>query len=262
MRLMKAFLLGFVLFGFVAHAVMPELETYGELESISDMSISPNGELIAYRLIESDEKDFVVVLSLVEGKVVAAVNVKKIDPQGHYFANNDFLILIGSNHLKLRNYINSFDASTPFSLNIKTKKVEKLVKLGESIGKKFVTQGQSGLGNIAGKSPDGKTLFIPSFISVDATDQIPKYSLLSVKVTGKGSPKIVVSGTRDTRDFFIDDQGKVLARENLNNRTNVHSIDVKTKNGWKTIYKHKSEIKSHSFVGLTSDYSGLVFYSR
>jgi len=248
-----------VLFGCVAKAAMPELETYGKLESVSDMSISPNGELIAYRLTKSDKEDHVVVLSLIERKVITAVDVRKIDPQGHYFVNNDFLVLIGSNHVKFKNYLNSFDASTPFSIDLKTKKVEKLVKLGERIGKKNVTLGQSGLGNVVGRSPDGKTLFIPSFISVDETDVVPEYSLLSVNVTGKGSPKIVVSGTRDTRDYFVDDQGNVLARENLNNRTNVHSIDIRENKKWRTIYKYKSEIKSHSFAGLNDDYTGLIF---
>ena len=260
MRLIgKVFFIFVVLFSITVQAAMPELEAYGKLKSVSDMSISPSGELIAYRLTKSDKEDHVVVLSLVERKVIAAVDVKKIDPQDHYFVNEDFLILIGSNHVKLQNYRNSFDASVPYSFNLKTKKVETLVKLGEPVGKKWVTLGQSGLGDIAGKSPDGKILYIPSFISVDYTDVVPKYSLLSVKVNGKGSPKIVVSGTRDTRRFFLDDNGNVLARENLNDRTNVHSIDLRENKKWRTIYKHESKIKSHSFSGLNDDFSGLVF---
>ena len=249
-----------ILFSLTVRAVsMPALETYGELESVSDVSISPNGELIAYRFTESDEKDFVIVRSLIDRKVVVATDVSKIDPQWLYFANNDFLVLNGSNHLKLKNFRDSFDASTAFSLNLKTKKIEKLVKLGERIRKKRVTLGQSGLGRIIGKSKDGKTLYIPAYISVDETDVVPKYSLLSVEDTGKGSPKIVVSGTRDTTDFFVDDEGNVLARENVNNRTNVHSIDVRENKKWRTIYKYKSELQTHGFVGLNDDYSGIVF---
>lgn len=260
MRLIIKNLLFFtVLFGSVVQAAMPELETYGKLKSVSDMSISPNGELIAYRLTKSDKEDHIVVLSLIERKVIAAVDVKKIDPQGHYFANNDFLILIGSNHVTLANYTNSFDASTPYSFDLKTKKVEPLIKLGERVGKKVITLGQSGLGNVVGKSPDGKTLFIPSFVNFEGFNNESQYSLVSVDITGKGSPRIVVNGTSDTQDFFVDDQGNVLARENLNNRTNVHSIDIRENKKWRTIYKHKSEIKSHSFIGLNEDYSGIVF---
>jgi len=50
-----------------------------------------------------------------------------------------------------------------------------------------------------------------------------------------------------------------LARENLNDRTNVHSIDIKKKNGWKTIYEYQSDIKTHTFAGLSSDNQGIVF---
>ena len=257
--IIKFSLFCFVLFGFVAQAVMPELEAYGKLESVSDMSISPNGELIAYRLTKSDKEDHIVVLSLIERKVIAAVDVKKIDPQGHYFVNNDFLVLIGSNHVKLRNYRNSFDASTPYSFDLKTKKVEPLIKLGELIGKKRIKLGQSGLGRVAGRSPDGKTLFIPAYIEADGINNESKYSLVSVDITGKGRPKIAVNGTSDTRRFFLDDQGNVLAREKLNNKTNAHSIDIRENKKWRTIYEHKSKTKSHSFKGLDDKYSGIVF---
>jgi len=220
----------------VQSAVMPDIETYGELQSVSDVSISPNGDLIAYRLTKSDKEDFVVVRSLSQGKVIVATDVSKIDPKSNFFPNNDYLILRGSTLLDHPSYRNSFNAGTLFSLNLKTKKVEKLIRLGEQIGKQWIKLGQSGVGRVAGRSKDGKTLYVPAYIEVDRTDLIPKRSLLSVKTNGEGRPKIAAVGTRDTRDFFMDDNENVLARENLNNRTNVHSIDIRKKNGWETIY--------------------------
>lgn len=68
--LIKKFFLKLVLVGFVAQAAMPSIDTYGKLESVSNMSISPNGELIAYRLTKSDKEDFVVVRSLTEKKLL------------------------------------------------------------------------------------------------------------------------------------------------------------------------------------------------
>jgi len=59
------------------YATMPSLETYGKLELISDMSISPSGNLIAYRFTKSDTEDYVVILSLIEGEVISAIDVKK-----------------------------------------------------------------------------------------------------------------------------------------------------------------------------------------
>jgi len=243
----------------VQSAAMPDIETYGELPSVSDVSISPNGDLVAYRLTKSDKEDFVVVRSLSQGKVIVATDVSKIDPKSNFFPNNDYLVLRGSTLLDHPSYRNSFNAGTLFSLNLKTKKVEKLIRLGEQIGKQWIKLGQSGVGRVAGRSKDGETLYIPAYIEVDRTDLIPKRSLLSVKTTGEGRPKIAAVGTRDTRDFFMDDNENVLARENLNNRTNVHSIDIRKKNGWETIYKHKSDIPTHNFIGLNEDFTGIVF---
>jgi len=194
----------------VQAATMPTVETYGELESVSDVSISPNGDLIAYRLTKSDKEDFVVVRSLSQGKVIVATDVSKIDPKWTYFPNNDFLVLRGSTLLDHPDYRNSFNASTLFSLNLKTKKVEKLIRLGERVGKQWVKLGQSGVGRISGRSKDGKTLYVPAYIEVDRTDLVPKRSLLSVKTTGKGSPKIAAVGTRDKTD------GKRFISTNLN----------------------------------------------
>ena len=83
--IIKVFTLCVVFLNFSVQAAMPELESYGKLETVSDMSISPNGELIAYRLTESDDKDFIVVFSLTEKKIIAAVNVKKHSPSRTLF---------------------------------------------------------------------------------------------------------------------------------------------------------------------------------
>ena len=101
----------------IAYAT-PALEAYGMLEQVSDMSISPNGELIAYRHTESDDKDFIVVISLKDKKRIAALNVKKINSRGHYFANNDYLVIVGSQRLRLANYKDEVDVSTAFSFDL------------------------------------------------------------------------------------------------------------------------------------------------
>lgn len=152
-----------------------DLEMYGKLEQVSDVSISPNGELIAYRRTESDDDDYIIVFSLKENKMISLLDVKKIDPQGHYFADNNFIILIGSNHMNFKGYKHEFDASIAFSFNIEKNQVEPLIKLGEQISSrgKMITKGQTGLGKVVGKSIDGKKLYMPSFISESEFDYKP-----------------------------------------------------------------------------------------
>ena len=255
------------LFSFVAIANgEPALEAYGRLEQVTNVRISPNGELIAFRRTESDDEDFIVIYSLKEKKSITAINVKKTNINDHYFANNDFLILRASNHLDLANYRN-FTASMAFSYDIKKNKTEPLVKLGERIsGKKTVTVGQTGLGRLVGQSEDGKVLYMPAFVELpiyklDSSGRKKglSYSLLAVNVDGKGRLKTIDQGTPHTRDFFLDDKGKLLARENLNDLTNVHSIEVLEGKKWKTIYSYESKLKTHDFVGMNEDFSALVF---
>lgn len=254
----------------IVYAVQ-DIEVYGMIEQVSDMSISPNGELIAYRHTESDDEDFLIVLSLKEKKRVAALNVKKIDPQGHYFVNNDKLIIIGSERLKLAGYRDEIDVSTAFVFDYKENEVEQLIEPGERISDgKIVTPGQTGMGRVVGKSQNGKTLYIPAFtsdegslnastISLTNADKKSEYSLLRVRVNKKGRSKVVERGTKYTQDFFLDNEGNVLARESLDDKTNVHSIQVVKDGTWQTIYSYESAIKTHSFIGLNADFSALVF---
>lgn len=238
----------------------PTLETYGRLEQVSDVRISPNGELIAYRRTESDDKDFLVIYSLKKKKALTVVPIKDTNVNRHYFANNDFLILIKTNHLDLRGYTDSFDASEALSFDIKSKKIEPLIKLGQRIsGEKTITTGQSGLGSVAGKSADGEVLFMPAFVSESRFDRVPKRSLLAVNLNGKGKLKTIDKGTRHTRRYFMDDRGNVVAREILNNDSNVHGIEVFEKNKWRKLYSYQSALKTHSFVGLSKDFRDLVF---
>lgn len=238
----------------------PDLEAYGMLEQVSDMSISPNGELIAYRRTESDDNDYLIVLSLKDNKRLAALNVQKINPQGHFFANNNYLIVIGSQRLRFANYENEVDFSTAFSFDFNKNKIKQLIQPGyEFSNKKFVTPGQSGMGNVVGKSENSKTLYIPAYVSESKADHSPSYSLLGVNVNGKGRAKIARRGRDQTKDFFLDSRGNVLARENLDDRTNIHSIEAFEGGKWRTIYKYKSAIKTHSFIGLNNDFSALVF---
>lgn len=238
----------------------PDLEAYGKLEQISDVKISPSGELIAYRRTESDKEDFIMVFSLKEKKAIAMLNVSSIDPQGHYFVSEDYLIINGSNHVNWRGYKHDFDVSTAFSFDIKNNKAEELIKLGEEIGRdSTVTLGQSGMGNVVGTSSDGKILYIPAFVSKSSTDQNPSYSLLGVDLDGKKRPRIISKGTYKTRNYFLDSDANIIARENLNDKSNEHSIDVFNGGKWQNLYSYKAEILTHSFLGLSDDFTALVF---
>ena len=112
----------------------PPLEAYGNLPVVSQMVVSPNGERIAYRNTESDEKDYIVVYSLKEQKFVELLAVDQIDPQFIEFAGNDHLVLVVTKHVDSRQYAHNFDAGTAYAFDIGRNKVRRLVTLAEWMG--------------------------------------------------------------------------------------------------------------------------------
>jgi dipeptidyl aminopeptidase/acylaminoacyl peptidase len=60
-------------------------------------------------------------------------------------------------------------------------------------------------------------------------------------------------------DFFIDDQGEILAREDFRKGEGVHRITVPRGSGkWEEVFRNQTSIINHSFVGLTRDRKQLV----
>ncbi|WP_052692060.1 alpha/beta hydrolase family protein [Teredinibacter purpureus] len=259
-RHIKIILMG-LLFGSISLAFgAPTLETYGKQEQVSDVSISPNGELIAYRRTESDEEDYIIVYSLKDKVRVAAIVVNEMNPRGIYFSNNEYLIIISSSHVDWRRYDYGFNASTAYSFDFKNNKLEQLISLGETIrGTRTITIGQTGMGRVVGKSPDGQILYMPAFVSEHNLDSAPDYSLLKVRINGKRAPFIASKGTRHTRNYFMDNKGNILAREQVNNTKNEHSIEAFDGKRWNVLYSYESTILTHTFKGLNADFSALVF---
>ena len=272
-KYIKALLLNMLVVGSSLAYGAPDLEAYGRLEQVSNMSISPNGELIAYRRTESDKKDSVVVYSLKEDKVISSVNVGSIDPQTHYFLNNDFLILTASKYFKEDKH--GWDVSMAFSFDFKNHKLTPLIKQGETFSHDTtvwrdmkVSEGQIGIGGVVGQDADRKVLYMPAFIKKRGSGPIGRsypvgsssdYSLLKVDIGGEGVVGVASKGTPHTQNFFMDSKGNVIARESLNDKTNIHKIEVPGKNKWRTLYSYKSKIATHNFVGLNDNFNALVF---
>ncbi|MBX2858261.1 MAG: prolyl oligopeptidase family serine peptidase [Cellvibrionaceae bacterium] len=240
-------------------SALPDLEPYGRLPNVDKMAISPNGEYLAFRRTEQDQ-DIIAVYSMRQAKFIAGANISEIDPTYVFFHSNNILILGVSQHEKLRNYKHSMKLSTAFSYDIKKNRLEPLIRLGESLGsKKRVYPGQSGVGRIFGTSADRKYLYMPAYVAQSQLDQAPNYSLLRVNADGKGKPKVVSRGNYHMIDYFLDAQGEVLARESFNERSNIHKIQAKQGKKWVTIYEKSTELIIRSFVGVTPDFTQLVY---
>ncbi|MGJ8680844.1 alpha/beta hydrolase family protein [Paraglaciecola sp.] len=222
------------------------VEAYGKLPAKSMFVVSPSSERIAYRDTSSGT-DYVIMMELLSGKMLAAINVSSVNPNNMYFIDEDTLVFVASQNRKIRGYAGRHEISAAFAYKLTTKKMHQLLIQGNGIYK-----GQSQLGRILGTSPDNKYAYMPAY------ENAATYNLYKVRLDKKAKPRRVQGGTSDTIDFFLDGKGKVIVRERFHNKKNLHRVESKISGEWKLIYSEETEYRTKSFSGLTPDRKRLV----
>jgi pimeloyl-ACP methyl ester carboxylesterase len=224
----------------------PVIKDYAQLPNKSLMSISPSAKRLAYRN-KTDERDLMMVVDLATMKLVAAVDVAKVNPTNAYFIDDDLLILVAVNNKKIIGFKGRHNVSLAYAFNLKTKSIEQLLVPGYGI-----YSGQGNLGEVLGVSDDHKYAYMPAFADQNL------YNLYKVNLFKRRKPKLVMKGGPDTTDFYLGPDGEVLARERFNNDTNEHRIEKRVNDEWITIYKETNPIATKRFSGFTPDYKNLV----
>ncbi|RYY14754.1 MAG: hypothetical protein EOO04_29725, partial [Chitinophagaceae bacterium] len=86
-------------------------------------------------------------------------------------------------------------------------------------------------------------------------------NLYKVDLTRKNL-SVATQGSQKARDFFINKEGETVAIEQYDERGEKHTILAKHGNKWVEIFSEETEIRNKSFVGLTADFTSLVFLER
>ncbi len=226
------------------------VENYAKLPTISLFSISPSGEKIAYRITDG-ERDLLQVYDLKIAKRVGLIDISEVRPTSINFIDENRVVLVSEVNTKLYGYIGRYDVSYATVFNISNNKLHKLLEPGQGI-----STGQNRVGTILGISKDGEFAYMP------ARENSGRYNLYRVNLSKKKEPRIHHGSTSDTIDFFMDEQGEVIARERYDNETNIHLVESKIEGDWVEIFKEEVEVLSKSFSGLTSDRSKLVMIAQ
>lgn len=230
----------------------PELEHYGALANVQKMALSPSGNYLAFRKVQ-DGNDRLIVYSLAESKAVLATDISKLIPHRIYFADDDHVILLMSQLKRFFGYRGEYDVSTAFVVNINDGSVQQLLTPGDNIA-----YAQTGLGRVVGISADKKTLYMPALVGRSDRDTSPNLNLMKVNIDSPKRPRRLAKGKAGTIDYFLNNKGKVIARETYNNTRNLHQLDVRDGSSWKTVFEQESEIMQVSFVASTPDFASLV----
>jgi len=241
-------LVGIVTLFFTISASTNEL-TYADYVKLPEKSmvvISPSATKMAYRH-KDETSDMLIVLDLSNGSIIRAVTIEEVNPDNMYFIDDNRLILVVSKNSRLFGFRGRHDVSVAHSFNLDTGKIHQLLIAGNGI-----YRGQSSLGGIVGISADNKYAYMPAWQSES------RYSLFKVNLTKSRKPKLYKKGTSDSIDFFVGENGKLLARERYNNETNIHKVDAWQDDKWVSIFEDETEVRRTSFAGVTPDRNQLV----
>src|SRR5690606_15003807 len=241
-----------------ASLAAPGIKDYGSLPNTSMMSISPNGKTVAFRTVQ-DDRDMLTVISLTDKKLVSGLDLTKIQPKTIFFANDESVYLKASDYGRVAGFRGKFESSTGFVLDIRTNKVRQLLIPGEHA----VYPGQIGLGQVIGFTKDRDYALMPAFVG--STDLMlgksvaPNYSLLKVNLNKRTRHKRESSGSLYSVDFFVDKEGTLVAEERYDQKENRHSLWAVKDGDLVEIFTETLALRTKSFVGLTPDYSSVVF---
>lgn len=227
------------------HAQAP-LDAFADTPEIRAAELSPAGDKLAF-LSHADGEDTVVVYDFATGESTGLVRVTSLKARDLLFVSDKYLVLVASKTTGNFWVRGRWEQSAAFSVNLETGDVVQLLTRTEGI-----YPYQSGLGHIVGVDPDGERVFMPAYMGSDYDRT--SYDLLSVSLdSGRGVRLRGVKGRHDTIDWIVNENGKVVAREDLNARLAHHEITSYAGSSTAVIYSVESPLTTMSLVGAGPD---------
>ncbi len=239
---------------FAANSDRLSYDVYAALPDFDMFTISPNGELLAYRNNTSG-KQAGVIYSRSEKKIIRVFDMGAVNVYDLEFITDNFLVMRVSEFKRIpgrqikREYVNAM------AYDISENKVTQLLRLGDNI-----SEYQSKLGRILALSEDNKYVFMPAYIGGNLDS--PEYGVVRVKLSSPKKPKIVYQGYGDSRDFYLGKGDEVVVHEIMFDRNEKYEIRGKANGKWKTIYELDTERRPLNAVGLSVDEKSVIMLER
>lgn len=239
----------------------PTWQDYGKLPATSLMSMSSDGDTIAFRRHEKD-RDTLMVFSLKENKLLRAVDVSEVLPSDITFVSDDKLVIRATERRKLPGFKGWHFISSVYVIDINTGVLKPLLRLGDNI---YI--GQTNIGSIIGRSTDKTHLFMPalvaqydsrSFTQSQGPSEKVGFAVMRVDLESPQQPDRISGDHQDAVDYFVGKNDEVVVEERYREHSNRHEILVKKGKKWHHIYDEKVAMRAIAPVGISSDGKFLV----
>lgn len=225
------------------------LEAYGALPEVSSVTISPDGQHIAFRRLK-DQTDVVVVVDLEQRELRGGIDVSSLKPRQLTFIDNDTLLLVASDTMRPYGYLDAWEHSGAFVYKIGDNEVFQLLDRANDL-----FPAQTGLGRIVGQTPAGDRVLMPAYVR--SANRDPRYSLYSASTESKRQ-QIVARGLTTTVDWFVNEEGQPFIREDFDNQQDLQQIWLLEDGDERLLWQEQSEVPSITLEGLTADRRSLL----
>ncbi len=221
------------------------LAAYGNLPTIEQVAISPNGRLLAIDVTKGEQRS-VVVQDLVAKKIVTGVKVGETKLRSMQWAGDDHLILTSS---VTGGIVGVLAARSEWfvatDLNIPAHRFTPLLAdLPEMTGLN-VTDGDPIVRTVG-----GKTMLFLSGIHFDQGQG--RVSLFRIDLDTDRSNLMVVGGDH-TRSILVSADGRALAEEEYDPNSSIWGLRILQGSLWKDVQERKVGIETPQLLGLGRD---------
>ena len=223
-------------------------ELFGQDAFISDVEMSPSGNVVAYTQRVDGEK-VVVVKSLVTGEA-RAVSGEGDKLRGYEFYDDHHLVMFKSVTTRFLGYKGEYELEGAISINWMTGKAHQLLRKERDL-----LWPQLNLDRIFGVGKKPGTVLMGA--RTGANQEGATFDLYRVDLE-TGAAKRVKRGAHTTRDWFVDETETIYGREDYSNKYNSHNVRVLRGKKWESLFQNESDIPEVSFSGLSPDRKSLI----
>lgn len=169
------------------------------------MSISPDGKLLGY-LVTRGEEEMLAVYDIAT-KERFGIDTSSVKSRWVDFAEGGYVLLGASETVSAWYAKSDFEFTGSFSFNLETKRMRKLLE-----DERTLYPTQSGVGRIVGRDKTGPYVYMPAY---GHTGSYPPPSYLYKVNLNNGNRRIFARGRAATVGWFVNGEGVVLGREDI-----------------------------------------------
>ena len=236
---------------FVVHSATvaaAPLETYGRLPTLDEVAITPDGKVLAYAT-DIDSKRVVVISSIDNPKIIAALNAGDQKVRELQWADNDRLLITTSRTTVISDVIaprQEYSGVISYSISSNASH-PLLTNVPDSLN--------VSLGLPESRVVNGHTVVFMHGIHFIENQCVTALFAADLET---GRNVIVEPGSDDAEDWWVDENGQVVAEEDYNKLRNFWSLKILHGRQLIRTLGEESVIDPPSVVGITADGASLV----